>query len=132
MTREQRKAIFPTAEDFTRTAEGYFRQADENDRLYGEAGLCLELSRFDPKGRVVTLETLRKWYDGEECPWLREAVQMAYLRIREQIESDPRYRGSGMGTRVNKLLDQPRLGGGQEEGGIRIAFGKNMDETDFE
>ena len=92
-TIRQRKssAIFPTAEKFTRAAEDYFNHCDAQGIVYGEAGLCLALTQGNPKNRAVTLQTLRSWYDGKDCLWLQEAVQLAYLRIQSQIESDPRY-----------------------------------------
>lgn len=133
------EAIFPTAEDFNRAAEDYFNNCDGRGVVYGEAGLCLALSRSNPQKRAVTLQRLRGWYDGKDCPWLQEAVQLAYLRIQDQIESDPRYQEkSGMITRGSYLQKQPRLGGYQEkqEGKgdtiVQILCGPSMDESDFQ
>lgn len=132
-------AVFETVEDFQQAAEKYFAAADEKNELYGEAGLCLGLSKFNRKGRNVSLTTLRKWYDGDACAYLQEAVQMAYLRIQAQIESDPRYGGkSGMTTRAIFLQRQTRLGGYQDKQesrndvNLNVTFGKNMDKSDFE
>ena len=117
--------LFRTPEELTRAAQEYFQRADGEDRLYGEAGLCLALG--------VDLESLRRWYDGEERKDLTPAVRRAYLRIQEQVESDPRYQKPGMAARANRLLDQPRLGGGgREEDRVRVLFGDHMDETDFQ
>ena len=136
--RQKASAIFPTAEKFTRAAEEYFSACDAQGIVYGEAGLCLALSRANPKNRAVTLQTLRGWYDGKDCPWLQEAVQLAYLRIQSQIESDPRYQEkSGMITRGSYLQKQPRLGGYQDKGErqettVKIICGSTVEESDFQ
>lgn len=108
-------AVFETAEAFEAAANAYFDACDRYGKLYGEAGLCLALSRGNQKRRTVTLATLRKWYDGESCPYLQDAVQRAYLRIQEQIETDPTYREKGMVPRSIFLQKQPRLGGYQDK-----------------
>ena len=135
------RAVFETAEEFNEAAQAYFDEADREGKLYGEAGLCLGLSRFNKKGRSVSISTLRRWYDKglESCPGLQEAVQMAYLRIQEQIETDPAYmEKSGMNTRALFLLKQSRLGGYQDKqeakGDVQlnISIGKNMDKSDLE
>lgn len=139
-TASEEQAVFESVEEFNAAADAYFAEADAGGKLYGEAGLCLGLSRFNRKGRNVSLATLRRWYDrgAENCPGLQEAVQMAYLRIQEQIESDAAYIGSGMGTRAIFLQKQARLGGyqdkqeGKNEVNLNISFGKNMDKSDFE
>ncbi len=132
------KAIFPTEEDFNEAAARYFAECDKNDTLYGEAGLCLGLSKYNKKGRNVTLTSLRKWYDGDGCPHLQEAVQMAYLRIQQQVESDPRYQEKGgMATRGIFLQKQARFGGYQDkieartDTTVKIIHGSSMDESDF-
>lgn len=132
-------AVFETAEAFTAAANRYFDECDERGELYGEAGLCLGLGKYNEKGRPVALKTLREWYDGEACPWLQGAVEQAYLRIQAQVESDPRYREKGgMATRAIFLQKQPRLGGYQDKAEtrmdttVRIIHGENMDKSDFE
>lgn len=131
-------AIFPTAEAFEAAANKYFDECDATETLYGEAGLCLALSRYNEKGRVVTLASLRGWYDGETCKWLQEPVQMAYLRIQQQIESDPRYREKGgMATRAIFMQKQARFGGYQDkqevknDSTVKIIHGDSVDESDF-
>lgn len=130
--------IFPTPEEFTEAANGYFDDCDARDEIYGEAGLCLWLSEHNPKNATVTLSTLRNWYDGRSNKAIQDAVQMAYLRIQRQIESDPRYREKGgMATRAIFLQKQPRFGGYQDkienktDTTVRIIHGDNMDESDF-
>lgn len=130
-------AVFETAEEFTAAADAYFDACDRYGKLYGEAGLCLALSRGNRKGCVVTLRTLRKWYDGECCGYLQDAVQSAYLRIQEQIETDPVYREKGMVPRSIFLQKQTRLGGYQDkvetknDSTVKVIFGTGVDESDF-
>lgn len=131
-------SIFPTAEAFTEAARGYFEACDAAGVLYGEAGLALYLSRHNDKGRVVTLKTLRTWYDGDKCKYLQDAVQAAYMEIMAQIETDPRYQEKGgMSSKAIFLMKQSRLGGytdkneQKETAPVVINFGANMDKSDF-
>ena len=130
--------VFSTAEDFEEAAEKYFAECDAEGRLYGEAGLCLGLSKYNKKGKRVLLNTLRAWYDGKNCQYLQDAVQSAYLRIQNQIESDPRYyEAKGMSTKAIFLHKQARFGGYQDkienknDSTVKIIFGDNMDSEDF-
>lgn len=131
-------AAFETAEDFETACNAYFAECDMNGELYGEAGLCLGLTKYNKKGRVITLNALREWYDGTSCEWLKDSVQFAYLRIQSQIESDPRYQEKGgMATRGIFLQKQKRFGGYQDkqetthEATVNIVFGKGVDASDF-
>ena len=132
-------AVFATAEEFTEAATRYFDECDAQNLLYGEAGLCLALSKYNHNGRPVAMKTLRKWYDGEACEYLQDAVQQAYLRIQAQIESDPRYREKGgMSSRAIFLQKQKRFGGYRDKDEVkldttvRVIHGDNMDASDFE
>lgn len=131
-------AIFTSRDLFTEAADRYFDECDERGILYGEAGLCVALSKYNPKGKTVTLQTLRSWYDGQRCKYLQDAVQLAYLRIQQQIESDPAYREKGMVPRSIFLQKQPRFGGYQDkietkqDTTVKIIHGENMDKSDFE
>lgn len=131
-------AVFPTAEDFERVADAYFDHCDQEGVLYGEAGLCLYLTRHNAKGRNVSLSTLHDWYDGENCTWLQESVQQAYLRIQSQIESDPRYgEKGGMATRAIFMQKQRRLGNYKDKSEntqttkVQIIHGDSVDMSDF-
>lgn len=130
-------AIFATAEEFEAAASAYFEYCDANGLLYGEAGLCLALSKNNRSGRTVKLDTLRRWYDGANCPHLQDAVQRAYLRIQAQIETDPTYREKGMVPRSIFLQKQTRLGGYQDrvetknDSTVKVIFGSGVDESDF-
>ena len=132
------RMAFETAEEFTAAANRYFDECDAADELYGEAGLCLALSKYNPKGRNITRRTLDSWFNGERCTFLQEAVHMAYLRIQNQIETDPRYREKGgMATRAIFLQKQDKFGGYRDrieekkDTTVHIVFGKGMDESDF-
>ena len=130
-------SIFPHVEDFQKVADDYFDECDERGVLYGEAGLCLALSKGNRKGRTVTLQALRDWYDGKHCEYLQDAVQRAYLRIQAQIETDPTYREKGMVPRSIFLQKQTRLGGYQDkvetksDATVKVIFGSGVDESDF-
>lgn len=133
----KRNAVFETAEEFDAAANAYFDACDASGKLYGEAGLCLALSDSNRKGYTVTLRALRGWYDGERCEYLQDAVQRAYLRIQEQIETDPTYREKGMVPRSIFLQKQMRLGGYQDrvetksDATVKVIFGSGVDESDF-
>lgn len=110
--------------------EAYFSRCDSERVLYGEAGLALALG--------VTLGTLRDWYDGRACEDLQEEIQRAYLRIQNQIETDPAYmEKGGMTTKAIFLLKQARLGGYQDKIEARqdmkvtIRMAGGVDESDF-
>ena len=136
-TGASRNPIFSTADEFRAAADAYFADCDDCGRLYGEAGLCLWLSSHNPAGRRVTQETLRRWYDGERCAYLQEDVQMAYLRIQDQVETDPRYHNKAMVTRAIFLQKQTRLGGYQDkieeknDTTVRIVFGDGVSAETF-
>lgn len=121
---------FETVEEFEAEANAYFNRCDAEGKLYGEAGLALALG--------VTLGGLRQWYDGVRRPELREAVQRAYLRIQDQIETSAAYmEKGGMATKAIFLLKQTRFGGYQDrieakqDLTVNVKIGDGMDESDF-
>lgn len=124
------KRKYKTAAELQTKCDEYFAQCDEEGKLYGEAGLALHLG--------VMLATLRKWYDGTDCPDLQETVQKAYLRIQSQVESDPTYMMKGMVTKAIFLMKQPRLGGYQDkieakaDIAVNVQMGSNTEKSDFE
>lgn len=121
---------YATAADLRAKIDEYFSECDGSGTLYGEAGLARHLG--------VILATLRKWYDGTDCADLQEAVQLAYLRIQEQVETDPRYQEKGMVTRGIFLQKQPRFGGYQDrieskqDIVVNVKMGAGMDASDFQ
>lgn len=121
---------YATAADLQKKIDGYFQECDEKYVLYGEAGLSRYLG--------VILATLRKWYDGQDCKDLQETVQLAYLRIQEQVETDPRYQEKGMVTRGIFLQKQPRFGGYQDriearqDIAVNVKMGANVEASDFQ
>lgn len=123
-------ARFGSVVEFQTAADAYFDDCDAAGKLYGEAGLCLALG--------VSLTTLRRWYDGQARPELQEAVQRAYLRIQDQIETSPAYmEKGGMSSRAIFLQKQPRFGGyadkveARQDMTVNIKHGKDMNESDF-
>lgn len=128
--------LFKSAEQFTEFVNDYFDECDRKGVLYDEAGMCLYLTRR--VGRNVTLERLRAFYDGVKCDDdFSDAVQMAYLRIQEQIATDERYQDKAMVTRAIFLTKQSRLGGYQDkietknETKVDIVFGESVSASDF-
>ncbi len=152
LTEEERKAawresgkrtgemnrIFATPEELREAISGYFADCDEKGLLYGEAGLCLWLGSHNANGRIITLDRLRKWYDGEASADLQEVVQEAYMRIQGQIESDRRYQDKAMTSRAIFLQKQTRFGGYQDkveqkrETTVHIVHGEGVETSDFE
>lgn len=120
---------FRTAAELRRAMDAYFAKCDENGLLYGEGGLARHLG--------VGLLTLRSWYDGRRVPEYQHDVEMAYLRMQEQIESDPRYQEKGMVTRSIFLNKQRWFGGYQDkieakqDIAVNVKMGAGMDESDF-
>ena len=103
--------IFPDVAELEIACVGYFDYCDDHGEKYSEAGLCLWLSKHNSGNRNVTLRTLQGWYDGLFAKHLQETVQMAYLRIQHQIETDPRYDDKAMTSYRIFLEKQKRLGG---------------------
>lgn len=123
-------ARFGSVVEFQTAADAYFDACDAAGKLYGEAGLCLALG--------VSLKCLRHWYDRDRRPELQEAVQRAYLRIQDQIETHPVYmEKGGMTSRAIFMLKQPRFAGytdkveARQDMTVNIKHGKDMNESDF-
>lgn len=117
------------AKELRERAEAFFQRRDQAELPYGEAGLALALD--------MSLDQLRKIYDGESRKELQSAVRWAYLRIQDQIESSPIYQKSTMATRASALLKQPRLGGYDGESGnntvrLLVRLGRGFDESDLQ
>ena len=129
--------LFKSADQFAELADKYFDECDRRDALYDEAGLCLFLTR--QIGKNVTLKRLREFYDGDtKQDGLSEAVQMAYLRMQQQIATDPRYQEKAMVTRAIFLNKQTRFGGYQDkvetknDMRVEVVFGGSVSKSDFE
>ena len=118
-----------TAEGLEEKCNEYFAKCDKDGHLYGEAGLALHLG--------VKLDTLRKWYDGKNCSNYQDIVQMPYLRIQSQFESEPAYMEKGMVTKAIFMMKQPRFGGYQDkieaktDIAVNVKMGSNVDASDF-
>lgn len=140
---------FESPSEFRRITDAYFDECDARGEVYGEASMALYLSAHNSRGRIVTLERLREWYDGnrgqscfegegEDKVTLQDVVQQAYMRIQSQIETDPRYQEKGgMTTRAIFLQKQKRFGGYQDkleqktETVVKVIHGDTLDESDF-
>jgi len=120
---------YATVDELVTVIDKYFDDCDREHKLYNEAGLALALG--------VQLRTLVSWYEGERCPEFQDAVRFAYLRIQDQIESDPAYQDKSMSTRAIFLLKQKRLGGKQDkieakqDIAVNVKMGSGMEESDF-
>lgn len=120
---------FRTAAELRKAMDGYFAKCDEEGTLYSEGGLARHLN--------VALLTLRSWYDGTRVPEYQHDVEMAYLRIQEQIETDSRYQEKSMVSRSIFLNKQRWFGGYQDkieakqDISVNVKMGAGMDESDF-
>ena len=110
--------------------EEYFDKCDSEGRLYSEQGMARYLG--------VTLSTLDTWWRGNKCMDLQDEVQLAYLRIAEQIATDERYNEKGMVSLKIFLLKQPKYGGYQDriearqDISVNVKMGDGMEESDFQ
>lgn len=120
---------YKTPEELAEKINEYFDKCDDQYTLYSEAGLARHLG--------ITDVTLNRWRTGEFCGDLQETVEMAFLRIKEQILTDERYSAKGMVPYRIFLLKQEKFGGYQDrmeakaDLSVNVKFGANMDESDF-
>lgn len=112
-----------------RAIDKYFEKCDADGTLYSEAGLALALG--------VTPHAMDQWYRGDRCEDLQETIQTAYLRIAEQIATDPRYNERNMVSLKIFLMKQEKFGGYQDkiesrsDINVNVKMGNGMDESDF-
>ena len=127
--KKSQKRAYATVEELDAAIDKYFSDCDAQHILYDEAGLALGLG--------VKLSTLHSWYDGLRCPEFMDPVQMAYLRIQHQIETDPAYMEKNMVSKAIFLLKQKRFGGKQDkieaknDINVNVHMGDGMDASDF-
>lgn len=121
---------FETVSDLEKRIDDYFADCDAAGKLYGPAGLALALG--------LDLEDLFALREGLERPEFVRPVKRAFLRIQDQVETDPRYREKGgMATRAIFALKQPWLGAYQDkieakqDLTVNVKMGGGMDESDF-
>lgn len=121
---------FSSVEELEERIEDYFDGCDAKKKLYGPAGLALALD--------LELEDLMSLREGREGAELMRPVKRAFLRIQDQVETDPRYREKGgMATRAIFALKQPWLGAYQDkieakqDLTVNVKMGSGMDESDF-
>lgn len=121
---------FSSAAELEERIDAYFAGCDREMKLYGPAGLALALD--------LELEALMSLREGKEGAELMRPVKRAFLRIQDQVETDPRYREKGgMATRAIFALKQPWLGAYQDKTEsthgvtVNVKMGGGMDESDF-
>ena len=121
---------FSSVDELEERIDGYFDECDRVGKLYGPAGLALALN--------LELEDLMSLREGREGTELMRPVKRAFLRIQDQVETDPRYREKGgMATRAIFALKQPWLGAYQDkieakqDLTVNVKMGGGMDESDF-
>ena len=120
---------YATPEALQEKLYAYFRDCDEQGKLYSEVGMALSLG--------VTLPCLDHWWRGDRCPELQDTIRMAYTRIAEQIATDPRYNERQMVSYRIFLLKQEKFGGYQDrveaknDLTVNVKMGSNMEESDF-
>lgn len=121
---------FSSAAELEERIDGYFADCDRAGKLYGPAGLALALD--------LELEDLMSLREGRKGAELMRPVKRAFLRIQDQVETDPRYREKGgMATRAIFALKQPWLGAYQDkieakqDLTVNVRMGPGMDESDF-
>ena len=120
---------FKTPEELKVACDGYFADCDARNALYGEAGLALWLG--------ISLRTLHSWCDGEYSVELRPVIEEAYLKIQNQVETDPKYLDKALSARAIFLMKQMRLGGkvdkveAKQDIAVKVHMGDSMDSSDF-
>lgn len=121
---------FSSVAELKERINAYFDACDKDKKLYGPAGLALALG--------LEMEELMSLREGRDAPMLMKPVKRAFLRIQDQVETDPRYREKGgMATRAIFALKQPWLGAYQDkieakqDLTVNVKMGGNMDESDF-
>ena len=120
---------YSTPEELQAKCDEYFAERDAVGGLYGEAGLALKLG--------VSLHTLHSWYDGRYAIELRPVVEEAYLKIQNQVETDPVYQDKALSARAIFLMKQARYGGkvdkveSKQDVSVKVKMGKQMDESDY-
>lgn len=121
---------FLSVEELEERIDAYFAGCDGEKKLYGPAGLALALD--------LELDDLMNLRAGKEGTELMRPIKRAFLRIQDQVETDPRYREKGgMATRAIFALKQPWLGAYQDKIEakqkltVNVKMGGGMDESDF-
>lgn len=128
--RPYRHKAYETEEEVREVLESYFDGCDASGTLYSEAGMALALG--------VSMPALRSWFDGTRRAELQSVVQWAYLRVLEQVQTDPRYREKGGMTSIAIfMMKQPRFAGYQDrieakqDLTVNVKIGGSVEESDF-
>lgn len=120
---------YKSAASLKNKLEAYFAWCDDEGRLYSEQGMALYLG--------VSMSTLDTWWRGKYCLDLQDTIRWAYLRIADQIMTDPRYAEKSMVSLKIFLLKQEKFGGYQDKVesrqdiSVNVKMGSGMEESDF-
>ena len=98
---------YKNAAELQAAVDKYFDYCKEAGELTGEEGLAYHLG--------VTVGTLYRWYDGEDCPDLQETVIRAFDKSDYLNSIDPRFMDKAMASRYIFQKKQRRHGGWQDK-----------------
>lgn len=116
-------------EDIGKKIDRYFDTCEARCEVPSEAGLHRFLG--------ISLQTLRKWFDGSASPDNQEPVQNAYARMTEIYLQMLQSGNKNMTPFVIFMLKQPRFAGYQDkieartDIAVNVKMGSGMDESDF-
>lgn len=118
---------YKTAEELQKKLDAYFAECDEKGEIYNEFSMGLYLG--------VALKTLKKWYTGDDCPYLQETIEMAYMKI-SAMTVQMAYQNPKAAMSIF-TLKQDRFGGYQDkveanaDVNVNVHMGANMEASDF-
>ncbi len=98
---------YKNAAQLQAAVDKYFKHCEQTGELTGEEGLAYHLG--------VTVATLFRWYDGEDCPDLQETVIRAFDKSDYLNSIDPRFMDKAMSSRYIFQKKQRRHGGWQDK-----------------
>ena len=119
----------PKQEDIGERIDMYFDTCEKRGEVPSEAGLHRFLG--------ISLQTLRRWFDGKASPDNQEPVQNAYARMTEIYLQMLQSGNKNMTPFVIFMLKQPRFAGYQDkieaktDIAVNVKMGSNVDESDF-
>jgi hypothetical protein len=123
------KATYETAEELQKKIDKYFADGEKRGDVPSESGLALYLG--------VTLNTLRRWHDGERSVHLQETVEEAYARMTSVYMQLLLTGNKNMTPFVIFMLKQPRFAGyedkveAKQDISVDVKMGKNVEASDF-
>lgn len=118
-----------SVETVERDINDYFTACEAIGDVPSESGLALTLK--------ISVQTLRRWHDGEQNVEYQEFVQDAYARMTNIYMQLLLTGNKNMTPFVIFMLKQPRFAGYQDkieakqDIAVNVKMGKNMDESDW-